>query len=77
MEQGKKAVVVRHNGGAQAGHTVEGKNFRFVFHQLGSGCFRETPFYWSETQVFLFLLEVQMRWQYMENLPVIGTLLYL
>ena len=49
MEQGKKAVVVRHNGGAQAGHTVEGKNFRFVFHQLGSGCFRETPFYWSET----------------------------
>ena len=49
MEEGKKAVVVRHNGGAQAGHTVEGKNFRFVFHQLGSGCFRETPFYWSET----------------------------
>ena len=29
--QGKKAIVVRHNGGAQAGHTVEDGSFRFVF----------------------------------------------
>ena len=33
----KNALVVRHNGGAQAGHTVEEGDFRFVFHQLGSG----------------------------------------
>ena len=30
--KGKKALVVRHNGGAQAGHTVEDGRFRFVFH---------------------------------------------
>ena len=31
------ALVIKHNGGAQAGHTVECGGFRFVFHQLGSG----------------------------------------
>ncbi len=47
--RGKNAVVVRHNGGAQAGHTVEEGPFRFVFHQLGSGSYRGCPTYWSET----------------------------
>lgn len=47
--RGKDAVVVRHNGGAQAGHTVEEGNFRFVFHQLGSGSRQSCPTYWSET----------------------------
>lgn len=47
--RGKNAVVVRHNGGAQAGHTVEDGNFRFVFHQLGSGSRWSCPTYWSET----------------------------
>ncbi len=42
-------LVVRHNGGAQAGHTVEDGSFRFVFHQLGSGSYRRCPTYWSET----------------------------
>ena len=35
-----QALVVRHNGGAQAGHTVETEDKRFVFHQLSSGSFR-------------------------------------
>lgn len=46
---GENAIVVRHNGGAQAGHTVEDGNFRFVFHQLGSGSRRGCPTYWSHT----------------------------
>lgn len=47
--RGKKAVVVRHNGGAQAGHTVEDGEFRFVFHQLGSGSRAGCATYWSST----------------------------
>lgn len=45
----KNAVVVRHNGGAQAGHTVEEGNFLFVFHQLGSGSMLNAATYWSAT----------------------------
>ncbi|HKM33520.1 MAG TPA: adenylosuccinate synthetase [Lachnospiraceae bacterium] len=43
------ALVIRHNGGAQAGHTVEESTFRFVFHQLGSGSRWGCPTYWSRT----------------------------
>ena len=45
-----RGVVVKHNGGAQAGHTVDradGK--RFVFHQLGSGSFNHYSTYWACT----------------------------
>ena len=42
-------LVVRHNGGAQAGHTVECGGKRFVFHQLSSGSFRHADTYWAET----------------------------
>ena len=47
--KGKNAIVVRHNGGAQAGHTVEEGDFRFVFHQLGSGSLRGCHTFWSHT----------------------------
>lgn len=47
--RGKNALVVRHNGGAQSGHTVEEGDFRFVFHQLGSGSYQGCPTYWAET----------------------------
>lgn len=47
--KGKNAVVVRHNGGAQAGHTVEEESFRFVFHQLGSGSLQGCHTFWSHT----------------------------
>ncbi|MDE6701487.1 MAG: adenylosuccinate synthetase [Acetatifactor sp.] len=45
----RHALVVRHNGGAQAGHTVEEGDFRFVFHQLGSGSRQGCPTFWSRT----------------------------
>lgn len=45
----KGTVVVRHNGGGQSGHTVEEGNFRFIFHQLGSGSLKGCPTYWSKT----------------------------
>lgn len=47
--RGKNALVVRHNGGAQSGHTVEEGTFRFVFHQLGSGSYQGCPTYWAGT----------------------------
>ena len=43
------ATVIRHNGGAQAGHTVEFGGNRFVFHQISSGSFRHADTYWAQT----------------------------
>lgn len=43
------SLVIRHNGGAQAGHTVELDDKRFVFHQLSSGSFRRADTYLAET----------------------------
>ena len=43
------ALVVRHNGGAQAGPTVEEGDFRVVFHQLGSGSYRGCPTFWARS----------------------------
>lgn len=45
----KNVLVLRHNGGAQAGHTVEDGTFRFIFHQLGSGSHQGCPTYWCRT----------------------------
>lgn len=42
-------LVVRHNGGAQAGHTVDRENKRFVFHELSSGSFNGADTYWADT----------------------------
>ena len=53
QQLGKDAVVVRYNGGAQAGHTVtlpDGR--RHVFHHFGSGSLRGNPTYWSEYALF-------------------------
>ncbi|MCR5720766.1 MAG: adenylosuccinate synthetase [Lachnospiraceae bacterium] len=46
---GTKNLVVRANGGAQSGHTVETGTKRFVFHELSSGSFRGADTYWAET----------------------------
>lgn len=43
------AIVIKHNGGAQAGHTVDRPDRRFVFHQLSSGSFHGVPTFLSET----------------------------
>jgi len=42
-------LVIRHNGGAQAGHTVDLPQKRFVFHQLSSGSFRGADTLWADT----------------------------
>ena len=44
------ALNIRHNGGAQSGHTVETENGkRFIFHQLGAGSFRHARTFWADT----------------------------
>ena len=42
-------LVVRHNGGAQAAHTVEKADAKFVFHELSSGSFNGADTYWAST----------------------------
>ena len=54
-----RCLVVRHNGGAQSGHTVEimpklyrngmEADKRFVFHELSSGSFNGADTYWADT----------------------------
>ena len=48
-KRGASAVCVRHNGGAQAGHTVDRPDGRFVFSQLSSASFRGVPTYWADS----------------------------
>lgn len=49
QQRGALAVCVRHNGGAQAGHTVDRRDGRFVFSQLSSASFRGVPTYWADS----------------------------
>lgn len=42
-------VVIKHNGGAQAGHTVEPEGKRFVFHQLSAGSFCSADTFWADS----------------------------
>lgn len=43
-------LVIKHNGGAQAGHTVDRTDRRrFVFHALSSGSFRGADTLWADT----------------------------
>ncbi len=44
-----KVLVIRHNGGAQSGHTVERLDKRFVFHELSSASFRHADTFWADT----------------------------
>jgi adenylosuccinate synthase len=53
-------IVVRANGGAQAGHTVVYNNFRHVFNHIGSGYFASVDTYLAEDFVLnpiLFRME--------------------
>ena len=43
------SLVIKHNGGAQAGHTVETDDKRFVFHQLSAGSFRNADTFWADS----------------------------
>ncbi|MBR5723005.1 MAG: adenylosuccinate synthetase, partial [Oscillospiraceae bacterium] len=49
VRAGIPAICVRHNGGAQAGHTVDFPEKRFVFSQLSSASFRGTDTYWADS----------------------------
>lgn len=40
-----EAVIIRHNGGGQAGHTVQVHNSRHVFSHFGAGAFSGCPTY--------------------------------
>lgn len=44
----RDSIVVRYNGGAQAGHTVVTNSRRHVFHHFGSGSFSGAATYLSE-----------------------------
>lgn len=47
--RGASVVCVRHNGGAQAGHTVDRPDKRFVFSQISSASFRGADTYWADS----------------------------
>ena len=49
FSQNGKTLVVRHNGGAQSGHTVEADGKKFVFHELSSGSFNNADTFWDST----------------------------
>ncbi len=51
-------LVIKHNGGAQAGHTVACDGARFVFHQLGSGSCYGCPTFLTDT-FFVDLLKIE------------------
>ena len=46
---GHSCIVVRHNGGAQAGHTVEASGKRFIFREISSGTLRGADTLWAPT----------------------------
>lgn len=50
--QVKKPLVVRFNGGHQAGHTVVYDDKRHVFSSFGSGTLQGFPTYWSKNCTF-------------------------
>ncbi|RZK25566.1 MAG: hypothetical protein EOO43_05190 [Flavobacterium sp.] len=45
-------IVIRYNGGQQAGHTVVTNNEVHVFSNFGAGTFRGVPTYWSSYCTF-------------------------
>lgn len=48
----KNPIVVRFNGGHQAGHTVSHEGKRHVFSSFGSGTLQNVPTYWSSYCTF-------------------------
>lgn len=53
VRQAQYPLVIRYNGGQQAGHTVsDGQGKRHVFSNFGAGAFQGTPTYWSRFCTF-------------------------
>ena len=64
--QGTKSLVVRFNGGAQAGHTVVTPDgCRHVFHHFGSGVFAEADTFLSK---FFIVNPILFRTEFEETL---------
>lgn len=61
IKEKNSSICVRHNGGAQAGHTVDFHDRRFVFSQLSSASFREIDTYWADSFIpDLFKLDSEL-----------------
>ena len=65
VRSGLSAVCVRHNGGAQAGHTVDLPDCRFVFSQLSSASFRGIDTFWADS--FMPDLDREEGWALVEE----------
>lgn len=52
LAKDKNAIVIRFNGGHQAGHTVIKDNLRHVFASFGAGTLNGAHTYWSEYCTF-------------------------
>lgn len=52
VSRSKNPIVVRFNGGQQAGHTVNYKNHSHVFSNFGSGTLQGAPTLWSQYCTF-------------------------
>lgn len=48
IQKNKSVVIVKHNGGAQAGHTIIQNGKRYIFHHFGSGTLLNVPTYLSQ-----------------------------
>lgn len=59
----KESVVVRFNGGVQAGHTVCADNIRHVFHHFGSGTLKGAKTYLSQ---FFIVNPILFRYEHHE-----------
>lgn len=69
-------VVVRFNGGAQAGHTVQTPETRHVFHHYGSGSFLGVPTFLSRffiTNPILFAEEKMVGKVYVDPRSIVTT----
>jgi len=59
-QQSDKPIVIRFNGGQQAGHTVLKDGVRHVHSNFGSGTLRGVPSYFTEhTSVYLNTMQVE------------------
>lgn len=75
MRQGLDPVVVRSNGGAQAGHTVETQGRRHVFHHVGAAAFTGARTHLSSFFVahpILLLREIQELRRFLPATPEIS-----
>jgi adenylosuccinate synthase len=75
MLRGEDPVVVRSNGGAQAGHTVQTQGRRHVFHHVGSGAFTGARTHMSRFFVahpMLLLRELEELRPLLPSLPAIS-----